>query len=83
MTKKLSYRQQVNNYVNSVLTGKKLVSAEVKKACERFKKDLENEKFEFHNKEPDLVISIIEKIMVHKQGEALDGTPLMNTPFLL
>lgn len=83
MTKRLGYRQQVNNYVNSVLTGKKLVGAEVKKACERFKKDLENEKFEFHNKEPDLVISIIEKIMVHKQGEALDGTPLMNTPFLL
>ena len=65
MTKKLSYRQQVNNYVNSVLTGKKLVGAEVKNACERFKKDLENEKFEFHNKEPDLVISIIGIYLTH------------------
>ena len=83
MTKKLQYRQQVNEYVKSVLTGQKLVGAEVLKACERFEKDLKNDKFEFHNKEPDLAISIVEKIMVHKQGESLDGTPLMNTPFLL
>lgn len=29
------------------------------------------------------MIGIIERLMVHKQGEALDGTPLTNTPLLL
>src|SRR5699024_10616238 len=38
---------------------------------------------ELHTKEPDLVIGIIERTMVHKQGEDLDGQPLMNTPLKL
>lgn len=52
-------------------------------ACVRFKKDLEREELELRTKEPDLVIGIIERTMVHKQGESLDGKPLMNTPLIL
>lgn len=83
MTKQSPYKQQVFDYVDSVLSGKKLAGADIVAACRRFKKDLKDEKFEFRTKTADLANLIIEKIMVHKQGESLDGKPLMNSPFLL
>lgn len=83
MTKQSPYKQQVFDYVDSVLSGKKLAGADIVAACRRFKKDLKDEKFEFRTKTANLAILIIEKIMVHKQGESLDGKPLMNSPFLL
>lgn len=52
-------------------------------ACRRFMDDLQRDDLILHSKEPDLVIGIIERTMVHKQGESLDGHPLMNAPFLL
>lgn len=52
-------------------------------ACMRFMTDLNREDLELHTEEPDLVIGIIERLMVHKQGEDLDGNPLMNTPLKL
>ena len=52
-------------------------------AAERFLNDLKRSDLELHTKEPDFVIGIIERLMVHQQGEALDGTPLKNTPLLL
>ncbi len=51
--------------------------------CKRFLADLKREDLELHTKEPDLVCNIIERFMVHKQGENLNGEPLMNTPMLL
>ena len=45
--------------------------------------DLERDDLTLHTKEPDFVIGIIEKLMVHKQGEDLNGNPLMNTPVIL
>lgn len=77
------YKSTVLQYVDDVLSGKKTVGKEVLQACERFKSDLGREDLEFRTTPPDLLIGIIESIMVHKQGETLDGTPLMNTPFLL
>lgn len=77
------YKQIALKYVNDVLTGKRKVGKEVVLACARFNKDLQNERLELHQKEPDLVIGIIEKTMVHKQGESLDGKPLMNKPLTL
>ncbi|MBQ6815582.1 MAG: terminase large subunit [Lachnospiraceae bacterium] len=52
-------------------------------ACARFNADLKRKDLELRTKEPDFVIGIIERTMVHKQGEDLDGNPLMNTPLLL
>ena len=52
-------------------------------ACIRFMADLNRDELELHTKEPDFVIGIIEQVMVHKQGEDLQGNPLMNTPLLL
>ena len=60
-----------------------LAGAEVVAACRRFLNDLERDDLELRTKDPDFVIGIVEKVMVHRQGEALDGTPLTNTPLLL
>ena len=79
-----SYKQEAINYAKEVSHGKKRrVGKEVMLACIRFLSDLERDDLELHTKEPDFVIGIVERTMVHKQGEALDGHPLMNTPFLL
>lgn len=79
-----SYKQEAIDYAKEVVHGKKRrVGKEVMLACIRFLSDLERDDLELHTKEPDFVIGIIERTMVHKQGEAPDGHPLMNTPFLL
>lgn len=78
-----SYKKRAIDYARSVCSGKKIVGKEVILACARFLKDLERDDFTLHTKEPDFVIGIIEKLMVHQQGEALDGEPLKNKPLLL
>lgn len=84
LAKAKSYRQIAINYAQEVVEGKKLrAGKEVILACARFLNDLQREDLELHTREPDIVIGIIERTMVHKQGEALDGKPLMNKPFVL
>lgn len=84
MAKAKSYKQIAIDYAREVTQGKKKrVGKEVIMACSRFLADLEREELELRTKEPDLVIGIIEKTMVHKQGEDLEGRPLMNTALLL
>lgn len=56
---------------------------EVLLACIRFQKDLERSDLELRDAGPDFVIGIIERTMVHKQGETLAGEPLMGTPLRL
>lgn len=51
--------------------------------CERFIRDLENEKYDFNPKDAEFVIQIIEETFVHDKGERLDGTPLRGEPFIL
>lgn len=65
------------------MSGKKRVGKEVLLACLRFQKDLARDDLELRDAPPDFVIGIIEKTMVHKQGESLDGKPLMGKPLLL
>lgn len=78
------YKQTAIDYARAVTNGKKRkVGKEVMLACVRFLADLERDDLELHTKEPDFVIGIIETTMVHMQGEALDGTPLKNTPLIL
>lgn len=78
-----TYKDIALQYARDVLKGKIRAGKEVVLACARFQKDLQREELELHTKEPDLVIGIIERTMVHKQGEDLDGRPLMNTPLKL
>ena len=78
------YKQIAVDYAEKVVSSKvRKVGKEVFMACKRFLADLKRDDLELHTKEPDLVIGIIEKVMVHKQGEDLEGHPLMNTPLLL
>lgn len=78
-----SYKNVAIEYAQAVVSGRKVAGADVKKACERFLEDLQRPYLELHTKEPDFVIAIIERTMVHKQGEDLSGRPLLGTAFLL
>ena len=68
-----SYKEAALTYVDEVLSGNKKVGKEIVLACARFRRDLKREDLELRTREPDLVIGIIEKTMVHKQGEDLEG----------
>lgn len=78
-----SYKQIALKYADEVVKGKKRVGKEILLACIRFQADLQRKDLELRTKEPDFVIGIIERTMVHKQGEDLNGNPLMNTPLVL
>lgn len=45
--------------------------------------DLERKDLTLRTKEPDFVIGIVERLMVHQQGETLKGEPLKNQPLFL
>lgn len=73
----------VEKYVEDILSGRKIACPELRQACERFKKDLDNPEYDFRCEDAEFVIQIIEKTIVHQQGETLDGEPLRGRPFLL
>lgn len=70
-------------YVDDILSGKKVACKETIQMCQRFKRDLKNPEYEFKPKDAEFVIQIIEKTFVHDKGEKLDGSPLRGEPFLL
>lgn len=76
------FKQIAIQYAEDVVAGK-IIAGNNLLECKRFLEDLKREDLELHTKEPDLVCNIIERFMVHKQGESLKGEPLMNTPMLL
>ena len=73
----------VEEYVSSILEGRKNACPEQVQGCERYRRDLDNPAYEFRPADAEFVIRIIEKTFVHQQGERLDGTPLRGQPFLL
>ena len=79
-----SYKQVAIDYATMVIQGKKRkVGKEIILACIRFMSDLKREDLELHTQEPDFVIGIIQRTMVHMKGQDLEGNPLMNQPFIL
>lgn len=70
-------------FADDCISGKKVAGAEVVAACQRFKKDLERDDLEMRPHDADLAIDIIEKTLVHQQGEDLDGRPLLGRPLIL
>lgn len=83
MAKKKHYKQVAIKYAQAAASGEIVCGAEIAAAARRFLSDLKRSEFKLHTKEPDFVCNIIERFMVHKQGETLDGKPLTNTPLLL
>lgn len=73
----------VFNYTNGIITGKIIANKYRIKACERFLRDLNNEKYDFNPKDAEFVIRIIEKTFCHQQGENKYGEPLRGTHFYL
>ena len=70
-------------YAKSIVEERKVACEDQINICRRFLDDLKNPRYEFSLKEPEFVIQFIEKCCVHKEGEKLDGTPLLGTPLLL
>lgn len=81
--KKHRYWNDVIKYAESIKKGKKVACSYLKKAVNRFFRDIENPKYEIDHYDPEFCIGIIEKTFCHQQGEKIDGTPLRGTPFLL
>lgn len=85
MTKKKakSYKSIAIQYAEEVTRGQKLAGKEIVQSCQRFLDDLKRDDLELRPKDPDFVIGIIEKLMVHKQGEDMKGRSLVNKPLIL
>lgn len=73
----------VIDYARSIVDGKKKACKPLRAACKRFLNDLENPKWEFRLQDAEFVIRFIETCIAHKEGERLDGTPLLGQPFIL
>lgn len=78
-----TYKKVVVKYANDIVKGKKVAGKEVILACQRFLDDLKREDIELHTKEPDLAVNLIQTLLVHQQGEDLDGYPLQGKPLIL
>lgn len=78
-----NYKEIAIQYAKDVVSGKVLAGREVIMAGQRFLDDLERDDLELHDKEGVFVLGMIERTMVHKQGETLDGTPLLGKPLIM
>ena len=79
---KHKYKDRAIQYAKDVVAGR-IKKGNNFRECVRFLADLKREDLELREKDADFVIGIIETVMVHRQGENLDGEPLTNTPLLL
>lgn len=77
------YKAMAVGYAEDVTHGRKRAGREVILACFRFLGDLKREDLELRTAEPNFVLGIVEKTMVHMQGQDLQGNSLMGTPLLL
>ena len=83
MAKAKHYKQTAIQYADAVVAGRIIIGEDVVNACRRFQQDLQREDIELRMRDPDLAINIMQTMLVHRQGEALDGTPMMGKPFIL
>ena len=79
---KHKYKDRAIQYAKDVVAGR-IKKGNNFRECVRFLADLKREDLELREKDADFVIGIIETVMVHRQGENLEGEPLTNTPLLL
>jgi phage terminase large subunit-like protein len=77
------YAKEVMAYAEGVADGSIVAGVDRVKSCKRFLNDIQSGKWEIRTKDADFVIGIIESTFKHRQGQALDGTPMRNKPFLL
>lgn len=77
------YKKTAIKYADDVISGKIVASDDVLNTCKRFKDDLKRTDLELRSTQPDAAISIIEGIFVHRQGESIEGEPLLGKPLKL
>ena len=77
------YLAEVLSYARGVVDGSIIAGEDRILGCQRFLDMLEDERYDIRTKDADFVIGLIETSFKHRQGEALDGTPLRGTPLLL
>jgi len=75
--RKTESEKVVDKYVKDILWGKKIACKMLILACERYKKDMVSEKFDFKPEQAEKVVQIIEKTFIHTKGN------LVGKPFLL
>ena len=81
--KSRKYADRAIRYAKDVVERKIIIGEDVVNSCKRFLSDLKREDLEFRTAMPDAACGIMEGMMVHRKGEALDGTPLLGKPFKL
>ena len=78
-----AWAEEVDGYVDAVLSGEKIACVEIRQACQRYRDDLASGRWDFRTEDACEIIAIIETTCCHQKGEALDGTPMRGKPFLL
>lgn len=73
------YADQVIEYTESILEGRKLACREDIQKCERFVRDLESEKWDIDTRPADIQIKWSEKTFYLHDGQTVDGKALAGT----
>lgn len=77
------YAAEVMQYAQGVVSGEIIAGEDRLLGCKRFLDMIKNGKYEVRTNAADFVIGVIEQTFKHRQGEALDGTPMRGKRFLL
>ena len=77
------YAAEVLAYAEGVANGSIISNDDRILGAERFLQMVNSSDYDVRTWDADFVIGIIETVLVHRQGERLDGTPLRGQPFLL
>lgn len=77
------HKDEIIDYIKSILTGKKNSCKEEVLMAERFVRDLKNDAYEFKARDADFVIDVIQNTFKHDKGDTIDGDSLRGKPFIL
>ena len=83
MERKPKYLNDVEAYVDGVLSRAIIAGEDRVLACQRFQAFRARDDLDFRTHDADFVIGIIESTFHHRQGQALDASPMRGKPFLL
>ena len=79
----MSHRPLVDEYVDSILDGRKVACKENIQAVKRYRKTLADPEYDFREGEAEFIIDIIEKTFKLIEGEDKDGRSFRGRPFIL
>ena len=60
-----------------------LANIDRRASARRFLNDLDSGRWDWRPEEAEFIVKTIETLFCHLKGEAIDGSPLRGTPFLL